>query len=300
MKKAILSIILVATAISSYAQTRIDIEAPSVVEIGQIFNVVFVIEGEVSPTDFMWAAPESMDLLSGPQRTTSNTVSITNGQTNKTTRTTYTYVLKPYKIGTFPLGEATASIRNNTILSEDIIIDIVPAGSLNEVDKNIDAENTSYDVQDTFFNLKLGNKVTEQSIRNSVGQRGRFIKVTDHSQYKEYSFKRVDFGGNIWDYAFIKVNKSGQFYQISFCNHFNYSSALASISFYNSLKNRLTQKYSSTTNNNNSISFDGMNDVSVVLSQSVKDVLTPDITISLTYYHRGLYQGVIAAQNDEL
>jgi len=98
MKKAILSIILVATAISSYAQTRIDIEAPSVVEIGQIFNVVFVIEGEVSPTDFMWAAPESMDLLSGPQRTTSNTVSITNGQTNKTTRTTYTYVLKPYKI----------------------------------------------------------------------------------------------------------------------------------------------------------------------------------------------------------
>ncbi len=130
MKRTIISALLAAAAaISALAQTRIDVQAPNMVEEGKAFNVVFVVEGEHSPSDFRWSAPEGIDVQWGPQKGTSTSVSIVNGHTSKSSKTTMTYVLVASRTGTFQMGKATAKVSGNTISSKNFMIEVVASGA---------------------------------------------------------------------------------------------------------------------------------------------------------------------------
>ena len=102
------------------------------VEVGKPFNVVFLVEGEHSPSDFQWSAPDGMEVLWGPQTGTSTSVSIVNGRTTRSARSTYTYVVKPLRTGTFNMGSATARVKGNSISSKKFMVEAVatvPSGS---------------------------------------------------------------------------------------------------------------------------------------------------------------------------
>lgn len=130
MKRTLISLAaVVLTAISALAQTRIDVQAPNMVEVGKAFNVVFVVEGEHSPSDFQWSAPEGIDVQWGPQKGTSTSVSIVNGHTSKSSKTTMTYVLVPSRTGTFQMGKATAKVSGNTISSKNFMVEVVASGA---------------------------------------------------------------------------------------------------------------------------------------------------------------------------
>lgn len=129
-KRTVISFLLAAfTAVSALAQTRIDVQAPNIVEEGKTFNLVFIVEGEYAPSDFQWSAPEGMDVLWGPQKGTSTSMSIVNGRTNRSSKTTLTYVLQPTRTGTFHLGKATAKIKGNPISSKDFMVEVVSSGA---------------------------------------------------------------------------------------------------------------------------------------------------------------------------
>ena len=113
----------------SFAQTEIRVETHKVVAQDEQFNVTFIIEGEHKATDFNWEESNDFQLLWGPQQGTSTSVSIINGKTTRSVQTTFTYVLKPIRQGTFTLAPATAKVKGNTIRSAAVSVEVVSGGA---------------------------------------------------------------------------------------------------------------------------------------------------------------------------
>ena len=117
MRKLYISLISVLCVWTSFAQNSIKVDVPNVVGVDEQFNVTFVIDGENSPSDFEWSAGDDFQLVWGPQKGTSTSISIINGKRTKNSQVTYTYILIPKKTGTFRLAPASARIGGNTIVS---------------------------------------------------------------------------------------------------------------------------------------------------------------------------------------
>ena len=88
MRKLLLTLALFAAAFAAYAQSTIKVEAPNLVSLDEQFRVAFVIEGESKPKDFQWSAGEDFQLVWGPQRGSSTSISMVNGKTTKTVQKT--------------------------------------------------------------------------------------------------------------------------------------------------------------------------------------------------------------------
>ena len=130
MKRLITSLLLLLLAATGLrAQQDIKVEVHNIVELSERFNVVFVIEGEHSATDFQWDAGENFTVIWGPQRGTSSSVQIVNGKASRSSQTSYTYILQARKTGTFTIAPATAKVRGNEIRSQARSIQVVADAS---------------------------------------------------------------------------------------------------------------------------------------------------------------------------
>ncbi len=129
MKKlaAILALLTVSAVMS--AQNSIKVQTPNVVALDEQFNISFIIEGENSPSSFNWDPGENFQLVWGPQKGTSTSITVVNGKRTKSSQFTYTYVLLPRKAGTFNIPEASAAVNGGTITSERKSIEVVSGGS---------------------------------------------------------------------------------------------------------------------------------------------------------------------------
>lgn len=127
---SILALFLVALPLVK-AQTSISVQAPNVVAADEQFNVTFIVEGENSPSDFEWSEGEDFQLVWGPQKGTSTSLTIVNGKRTKSSQTTYTYVLMPRKTGKFQIASATATVKGNKIHSNAATVEVVSGGATN-------------------------------------------------------------------------------------------------------------------------------------------------------------------------
>ena len=125
MKKLIFTLFAALVAFASYAQTDIKVEVHRVVEVGEQFNVTFIIEGENKVTDFTWAPSDDFQLLWGPQSGQSSSVQIINGKMTKSVQTTYTYILKASSPGKFAIPSATAKVKKSEISSNEVFVEVV-------------------------------------------------------------------------------------------------------------------------------------------------------------------------------
>ena len=125
MKKILFTLLAVFAAFMTHAQTNIKVEVHRVVEVGEQFNVTFIIEGEESVSEFSWAPSEQFQLLWGPQNGRSPSVQIVNGKMTKSVQNTYTYILRATEKGAFTLPSATAKVKKNQIKSEPVSIEVV-------------------------------------------------------------------------------------------------------------------------------------------------------------------------------
>ena len=128
MRKLFISIVLLLSALSVYAQTSIQVQSHKVVGVDEQFNVTFVIEG-AKPTDFNWVPGDDFALIWGPQQGRSTSVQIINGKRTESSQTTYSYILKPLKAGKFTLARASAKVKGNEIYSDPHVIEVVASGS---------------------------------------------------------------------------------------------------------------------------------------------------------------------------
>jgi len=118
-----------ASALASVAQPAIKVQAPNLVSADEQFNVSFVISGENAPSAFEWTCSDDFQLVWGPQKGSSTSVSIVNGQHTRTSQTSYTYILMPKKSGKFSLPPATATVKGEKLVSSSPTIEVVSGGT---------------------------------------------------------------------------------------------------------------------------------------------------------------------------
>ncbi len=127
MMRKIVSLVIAALAMAwtAAAQTSIQVQTHNVVDLNEQFNVTFVIEGENSPSDFSWECPADFDLVWGPQRSSSSSISIINGKRTSSKQVSFTYILHPKAVGSFTLPPATAKVRGEQITSRSVSITVL-------------------------------------------------------------------------------------------------------------------------------------------------------------------------------
>ena len=111
------------------AQSRIKVEVHNIVELSERFNVVFVVEGEHTPSDFTWSAGDDFSVVWGPQKGTSTSISMVNGKTTRSTQVSYTYILQAKKTGSFTIPAASAKVKGNEITSQPVTVKVVDNGT---------------------------------------------------------------------------------------------------------------------------------------------------------------------------
>ena len=129
MKRLSLIIALLAAATAAFAQSSIKVQVPNVVAVDEQFNISFIIEGENAPSDFSWSQGDDFQLVWGPQKGTSTSITIVNGKRARSTQHTYTYILIPRKAGTFTLPTATATVKGEQIQSGRTTVEVVSGGA---------------------------------------------------------------------------------------------------------------------------------------------------------------------------
>ncbi len=112
-----------------FAQTSIKVQAPGVVAVDEQFNVTFIVDDEKTPKDFSWSAGDDFQLVWGPQKGTSSSISIINGKKTSSHQTTFTYILLPKSKGTFTLEPARATLGGDEIVSSSFSIQVVTDAS---------------------------------------------------------------------------------------------------------------------------------------------------------------------------
>lgn len=130
MKRFIVGFLsLMFAAVTAYSQTSIQVQTHNVVDLNEQFNVTFVIEGENSASDFSWDCPPEFDLVWGPQKSSSSSISIINGKRTSSRQVSYTYILHPTAEGEFTLPPATAKVKGNEIVSRPVSVTVVKQSS---------------------------------------------------------------------------------------------------------------------------------------------------------------------------
>ena len=160
MKRLLFTLIAAVAALTSYAQTDIKVEVHRVVEVGEQFNVTFIIEGENSISDFSWAPSGDFQLLWGPQNGRSSSVQIVNGKMTKSVQNTYTYILKAVSKGTFTLPSATAKVKKTQIKSSPVSVEVVegkssPTSAQSQQQRQSQRQQTGVGAGDIFLNMTL-------------------------------------------------------------------------------------------------------------------------------------------------
>ena len=125
MKKSALILLFVFYTVCAFAQATIKVQTQNLVSLDEQFNVTFIIDGEKSVSDFQWDAGDDFQLVWGPQKGTSTSISIVNGKRSTSAQTTFTYILMPRKSGSLTIPSATASVGRQTVTSQPVQVEVV-------------------------------------------------------------------------------------------------------------------------------------------------------------------------------
>ncbi|MBQ3813714.1 MAG: BatD family protein, partial [Bacteroidales bacterium] len=161
MKRLFVSIVAALAGLAAMAQTSIGVEVHNIVEVGERFNLVFVVEGEQEPSDFSWEAGEDFTVVWGPQKGTSRSVQIINGKTTRSSQTSYTYILQARQAGNFTIQPASAKVKGNAIHSKAVTIQVVSGAQQSQQQPGQGSQAQSQDSgasaaqQDIFMRLTL-------------------------------------------------------------------------------------------------------------------------------------------------
>ena len=164
-------------------------------------------------------------------------------------------------------------------------------------------------IQDTFFGLKMKDRITSEQIKSAIGTRGVFVEETQESNSINHLFKNVYFAGNKWDFANFKCTSDGKFYLFNAYNVFieyNFGSKKEAKSQYKILKNKLDKKYGEgdekkKDGENFYTTYFGSNDMVIIISYERKKLVRGlyHSYLKITYINITLYDNQIAKNNDE-
>ena len=165
-------------------------------------------------------------------------------------------------------------------------------------------------IQDTFFGLKMTEKITSAQIKSAIGARGVFIEETRESNSLNNLFKDVYFAGSKWDFANFTCTTDGKFYLFNAYNSFsdyNFDLEKEAKSQYEILKNKLDEKYGEGNekkedDENFHTTYFGSNDMAIIISYERSRSVGGSYRryLKISYINITLYNNQIAENNDEL
>jgi hypothetical protein len=101
--------------------------SPTVMRVGDQFNLTFTSEDEVSELEL--PSVENMEVLGGPRQGHSQSVYSVNGKITSTSTYQYTYFLKALKEGKYSIPAASAKIKNKPVRSNAVSFEVLAANS---------------------------------------------------------------------------------------------------------------------------------------------------------------------------
>lgn len=124
MVKRILGIFCVLLIAGSSVAQKLSVHAPRVVSVRESFRIIFSSDAEID--EFNGPKISGFQVLAGPSKSTSSSVSIINGKTTSQTSVSYTYILQAKQKGTYTIPAAFARTEKGaTIGSTPIEIEVV-------------------------------------------------------------------------------------------------------------------------------------------------------------------------------
>lgn len=114
--------------LTSHAQIRFEVEAPSSVDINEPY---FQIRYHINTSETSHLASPSFagfDLLAGPSVSTQQSFSSVNGHSSSNSSSTFTYTLAPQKKGQFTIPPASVQVNGKTYHSRSVSIKVTGSG----------------------------------------------------------------------------------------------------------------------------------------------------------------------------
>ena len=177
-----------------------------------------------------------------------------------------------------------------------------------EIDPSLVPEKVS--IQDTFFGLKMTDRITSAQIKNAIGARGVFIEETRESNSINNLFKDVYFAGSKWDFANFTCTTDGKFYLFNAYNSYDdYSSDQEKDArdLYDNLKSKLDDKYGNGKEQKDedgsiNTTYFGSNDMAIIISYKRSRSVGGSYRryLKIEYINVTLFQNQMSANDDEL
>ena len=122
-----------------FAQFTCSLKAPNEVNVGQPFQISFVLNEK--PSSLPKMNFQNFSVVNGPSVSSSSSVSIINGKMTSSSTNTYTYVLVANKEGTFTIPSITFSANNEQAKSNAVTIRVVSSSSTNNSQQSYSSNN---------------------------------------------------------------------------------------------------------------------------------------------------------------
>ena len=149
MRKFYTIIILLLAVVAAAAQ-RITVDVPSHVEVGEQFQIEYVVNTQHVRGFQPGNMPDGIEILYGPSTSSQSSFQIVNGHTSSSSSMTITYVARATKRGTFTLPSAQANVGGHVVSSHHARIVAVggsrassSGGSANNEDEEMEARHRS-------------------------------------------------------------------------------------------------------------------------------------------------------------
>lgn len=132
MRRVLLTLAALFAAAAAFAQNSINVQVPNLVAADEQFQLVFSVEGENAPSGIEWEPGSDLQLVWGPQKSSSSSISIINGKRSKSSRVDFIYIVIPRRQGKITIPAATATVKGSTISSQPVTIDVVREGAASQ------------------------------------------------------------------------------------------------------------------------------------------------------------------------
>lgn len=103
-------------------------------------------------------------------------------------------------------------------------------------------------IQNTFFDMRLGSILSVQTIKNNVGDRGVYDQYENRGSVQRVIFENVSFGADIWMWGEFELTRDDHFFEFSVRNA--YSNKAEAERCFSKMRDRLNEKYSAGTESN--------------------------------------------------
>jgi len=98
-----------------------------VVAVGETFNLIYSLNGQ--GVNFRGPQIRGMNVLSGPNMSTTSSIRSINGRTSMTITYTYTYILQASREGNFPVGSASVTVDGQSYRSNAVTVQVKAGAS---------------------------------------------------------------------------------------------------------------------------------------------------------------------------